>query len=138
MDWDFSDKTTILKPGRELDALIATKVMNDDLWLCRGTQVDRGGGWGCSDCFYSGEWLEEDPFKEHLKEVKYYSTDISAAWEIVDKLLEKDLRLTITHAEKNLWFVFIVKGFNTPLNKDAIEAETAAHAICLAALKALS
>lgn len=105
-----------MKPGRELDALVAEKVM----------------GWK------SVEHRFEDPFHRwdgiapehgsHRFTVPDFSTDIAAAWEVVEKLNDLILERDVT-AEGTRYNVVI----------DGIEtwAETAPHAICLAALKAV-
>lgn len=85
---------TTLKPGRELDALVAEKVM---------------GG-----------------------ELRPYSTDISAAWEVVEKYkwAEPELRYS---DEQHCWVFSLHKASGYPNEC----GDTAPHAICLAALRAV-
>jgi hypothetical protein len=117
----------ILEPGRELDALIAEKVMGCD---------PDGDQCRCKDRDHS-DLLQDDGHSPTLKE---YSTDISAAWEVVEKLgdyfdihRQEGCESEVTFARRcndvddfpgdDLW----VTGY----------AETVPHAICLAALKAV-
>jgi hypothetical protein len=109
-----------LNPGRELDALVAEKVM--------GRRFTRHL---CEPGTPPHEWVDSD--------VPEYSTDIAAAWGVVEKLREhfagvEVMALTKTNANPNyfeakLWANTWVHSF--------AEAPTAPHAICLAALKAV-
>lgn len=97
-----------MKPGHELDELIAQKVF--------------GAIRKINDC--------------SIYEVKHYSTDISAAFEVIEKLLEKNFRLNIMPAEKDSWIISVVKGWDLePIH--VVHSKTPSHAICLAALKAI-
>jgi len=123
-----------MQAGRELDALVAEKVM----------------GW---------KWLERDEFNEyrHLTPngqkiqvaVPRYSTDIAAAWQIVEKIKFMQpgweiYGLKPDHLQK---FTIEYNGFGwragwAPVKLDGnmtieAEAEAAPHAICLAALRAV-
>lgn len=123
-----------MKPGRELDALIAEKVMGCKvLWQASSVY---GPYCGC----LSGSRFQEGPhsgpnrFDENLKD---YSTDISAAWEVAKKLAN----MLGVHGEFQIRYV----SFNGEWHVDTessglivhVAAETAPHAICLAALKAV-
>lgn len=116
-----------MKPGRELDALVAEKVMG---WRAHSpgypSLVDINGvptGWLASG---QGSQGDDPDFRP--------STDIAAAWEVVERLggnmfqLHYDTRYG--HENKTGWAVIldgvVMCGF----------ADTAPHAICLAALKA--
>lgn len=66
-----------LPAGRELDAIVAEKVMG---W-CRGSEAS------------SGEWQRHDGM---LAELPKFSTDIAAAWQVVEKLRPDDIFLTIS------------------------------------------
>ena len=70
-----------MKPGRELDALVAGRVMG---W--RPPRFDDFGDIGRSIVESEGRDLFEPP---------RYSTDISAAWEVVEKLRSDNLNCTI-------------------------------------------
>jgi hypothetical protein len=116
-----------MKPGRELDALIAEKVMGikHPITIHRDKTAYQ---WGSA----TDEW-------EFLPE---YSTDIAAAWKVVEKL-----GLCVWPTEDAKWFAFQDRfdssygeeywfGGENFLSRYVI-ADTAPHAICLAALKAL-
>lgn len=113
-----------MKPGRELDALVAEKVM--------GFRVKREDVAGLA--LYAivrwppvpGEWLARD--------LPPYSTDIAAAWEVVEKMSVKN-GVEIWRHQAGCWVMEIEIGYNA---NDPIEGhgESAPHAICLAALKA--
>lgn len=107
-----------LQPGRELDALIAEKVMGqqrvgdcplgDD---CGGKYAPQVGRWPC---------------------LPPYSTDIAAAMELA-KLVGATFELSFVKPTGNYHMRFILG--------DAVfsaSSKEAAHAICLAALKAVS
>jgi len=105
-------------PGRELDALVAEKVMG---WIKR----PKGAG-------TAHLWISSDKQAFHESELPAYSTDIAAAWQVVEKLTRRDDKLFFT--------------LETPISGSAwecwfsgewAEGETASHAICLAALKAV-
>lgn len=109
--------------GRDLDILIAEKVFGHTL-----PKHDDGTAW--------------DP---DVAGVSEYSTDIACAWEVVDKLQSRpdsprtgDFKLStpgdIWIAEWSEWSDWF-EGKGTIFYQ--AEAETAPHAICLAALKAV-
>lgn len=106
---------TDLKPGRELDGLIAEKVMG-----CFSLDRDEYATWSCdcnltSDLWHCGE----------SGSLKSYSTDIAAAWEVVEKLRDDNFAIEEhgTH-------------WKARFGTEWAGAETAQHAICLAALRA--
>lgn len=99
-----------LKAGRELDALVAEKVM--------GLDVRQGG--------YAGG------IGQHLRP---YSRDIGAAWEVVEKLEGKGFSYHIETGEPGMVDAFFDTDVDSPIFWAA--AKTAPHAICLAALKAV-
>lgn len=105
-----------LKPGRELDALVAEKVMG-----------------------------VKDPqmFPNFGAAVPRYSTDIASAWLVVEKMREniKDvLTLAGPSDETPKWWATFDKKWHGRASQNLFEWEsgdTAPHAICLAALKAV-
>jgi hypothetical protein len=101
------------KPGRELDALIAEKVMGkvDDAASLR-LALEEGMEYGA---------------------VPRYSADIAAAWEVVKRLGEGDFILERWPEFKDdrRWRSSFGRGV------DFSYSSTASHAICLAALKAV-
>lgn len=106
-----------MNPGRELDALIAEKVM--------GLEI-----------VHLGE--PSKPFVKNFtgtSEPTEYSTDIAAAWEVVERLKDSEhafgFELTQDQGELCEWLAYFGEG------RFKAESETAPHAICLAALKAV-
>ena len=102
--------------SRQTDALIAEKVME--------LRLD----WEFAE-FQNGEPAVptlRDKYDE-IGILPFYSTDISAAWDIVEKL-----KLTIEPSALNQWYVH--KG----IGSNGIYAETAPLAICRAALLYMS
>lgn len=114
-----------MKPGRELDALIAEKVMGlkrSDHWPVVDLREDRSRP--------LDRW---DDDQGNIVPLPAYSTSIEAAWEVVEKIASL----------KNCWRLRLEKhpqGWSVDFEtewKVELVAETAPHAICLAALKAM-
>lgn len=119
-----------LQPGRELDALIAEKVMGYKNVFslcprCRGVLTEGlfTAAYGCFKCQWSINY-SEDPIL-----AKKYSTEISAAFEVVEKT--KLLKNYLLYQYEDIWVIqdHSERGF--------CEGTTAPHVICLAALKAI-
>lgn len=120
-----------MNPGRELDALIAEKVM----------------GWKN----IKGElyWLAGLSDRGIAEDVPYYSTDIAAAWEVFEKIktLKNNLSIQISGTSDcpNLlsvvirWYIYVADWENGDVMRFSVHESqlTAPHAICLAALKAI-
>lgn len=117
----------MIEPGRELDVLVAEKVMGWRAHTIWGTDYEVGSG---------------EPVRR-ICYAPYYSTDIAAAWDVVQKMRE-DRRKVLVHWEngqtsaynEEFWEVEI----SGPLRLDAAfraHADTAPHAICIAALRAV-
>ena len=115
-----------MTPGRELDLLIAQKIF----------------GYG-KEIRAAGPTFVELPANIHrdkpvispdgdLEFLKKYSTDISAAWEVVEKM-ETYIFTLYQFPKKQYMAVF--KYFNDDFEISEM-GESAPHAICLAALKA--
>jgi hypothetical protein len=105
-----------MKPGRELDVLVAERVMGVKVrWdvLCSGTKIPYVEGTLC-------------------QHIGHYSTDIIAAWEVV-KELDKVHKIYISTSELFIpgWCVELAYGERPAI----VDAETVELAICLAALK---
>lgn len=109
-----------MKPGRELDALIAEKAMGMRVadWVTGETHAVTSG--------IAALRLSE--FQQNR--IPHYSTDIKAAWEVLDKLrtkfkvrFEMDPDLCELRSKTTKEIVHCENGF------------TIMHAICLAALK---
>lgn len=113
-----------MKPGRELDALVAEKVM----------------GWRVGERF-DGDWYLMEPASGGMggnpvpMRLEHYSTDIAAAWQLVEKVGTGWLYLTLTQDSdrtSDYWRAAFHRRTDAP---DAVNGDTAPHAICLAALK---
>lgn len=120
-----------MSPGRELDSLVAEKVMGwkwneHTAWSPSGSTCARVSDVGCPpiDPWW---WLP------------YYSSDISAAWEVVEKFRgfnpfweeENSLNIEITPCHPSGWMVNF--GDSTTIEY----GESAPQAICRAAIKAV-
>lgn len=110
---------TLLAPGPALDALVAEKVMNY-----------RGG----EDLSWD---LSEQPFRQTVQPLPY-STDIAAAWEVVETFLQFGIAVHCCRREEwgdHRWKCIIA----VPEKQRDVTAfaDTAPHAICLVALKAV-
>lgn len=104
-----------MNAGRELDALVAERIMG--LHLAKQE--------------FTGELFIRYSKDTGLFQIPEYSADISAAWEVVEKLRET-WRLEIDES-KDRWQIHIE-------NDDKVlrdDAPTFPHAICLVALKAV-
>lgn len=118
-----------MKPGRELDALIAEKVL--------GWTVFRGTTPNHYDLVDDEEYAHGFPPEEDIKglpyEIEEYSTRISEAWVIVPQIIGFQLqrRQTGTYTVRRNK---TVNGYN---RWDCVECSTAPEAICKAALLAL-
>lgn len=109
-----------MNPGLELDALIAEKVM--------GCKLQYGA---CACDHLPFQKRHCDLFGGHLGYFKPYSTSIAAAWEVVEKLRVEGTYLGVVG--DNVAYQAIQYKINTP-----IYGSSAPHAICLAALRAVS
>ena len=124
-----------MKPGRELDVIVAEKVMGlKD--VRKITDPMAQGAFG--DILYSAE--KPDPYPDnagiwlgHLTRVPSYSTDIAAAFEVWDKLNNK--RWALEKCLDDRWSVFVELQYEGRVS--IATGESAPHAICLAALKAV-
>lgn len=121
-----------MKPGRELDALVAEKVMG---WKFTG-------GFSTDPELGSDRWATDSNGHERFyQDVPYYSTDIAAAWEVVEILSDRfDFRVHTRAGYTGKWVAF---GYNPQKSKEMQEGDfqygvfksSLPHAICLAALK---
>lgn len=112
----------------ELNALVAQYVLGHNV-----IRQKKGG-------------MKERTLQGHIRPLRPYATDISAAWEIVEHL-----GITLIPIENGMWFAFVggEERFRTPADfvksistsdftKSGAAAEkTAPLTICLAALKAV-
>jgi hypothetical protein len=122
-----------MKPGRELDALIAEKVF--------GHPVERDERGVLSIGPADWDWIRNEGH-ELMNPVPAYSEDIAAAWEVVQKVwgaawfrlerTDKYPEATPVWDAGEITYSMGENGIHNP-----VEGETAPHAICLAALKAV-
>lgn len=123
----------VMEPGRELDALVAEKFpeLFDSFYL---STLPLTTAFSRMDC--SGEWTREivealrRPGEDIFPE-KSPSTDIAAAWEVVEKLWEQGIA-TRVETGNHVWWVDMNGGINRKAHQ---RQDTAPHAICLAALE---
>lgn len=137
-----------MKGGRELDALVAEKVMGEKPTLIPIATMDNGlsAAVVCSDDgpFYNEsqvkEWIKTAPGYElkYWKRYKPYSTDISKAWEVVTRLNALGFKIKLEAYSTGIeFYVEVYKGEDKVATLDPSQSESAPHAICLAALKAV-
>jgi hypothetical protein len=117
-----------MEAGRELDALVAEKVMG-----CKVTRFTNSLKTVSARCD-----CPDDPHEYHTDfgGFKEYSTEMGPAWEVVEKMRPiADLTLETYGTEP----FFCIAIFRKDAGKGSFQAEakTAPHAICLAALKAV-
>jgi hypothetical protein len=126
------DRVSILKgtsmsieAGRELDAMVAEKVMG----LETGASGDNA--WILGDALY----VIDDG---HAAVLPHYSTDIAAAWLVVEKMRADGWHFELSDRdavdEQPFWVEFATKEYER--GGQSWQA-AAPHAICLAALKAV-
>lgn len=111
--------------GRELDALIAEKVMG---WIVAHS----------SEGFYRWKPKPDNPnsYSEWQEGLPHYSTNIADAWHVVEKLKEYGNVVEVKCFRSGSVDVQ-VRGGNINDIRGAGNADTAPLAICLAALKAV-
>ena len=113
-----------LQAGRELDALVAEKVMGlkpHRMISCPDNKP------GCLVYHYEGAW------EGYV--IPDYSTSISAAWEVVEKLGVNDFVHLSWMPGHKLWTCSLDSTMFGGYINLSVEADTAPLAICRAALK---
>lgn len=137
-----------MKPGRELDALIAEKVMGWKWHPIKGDEPyydeltkNHGGFWLNGTASVNCTDINGAPNCPH------YSTDIAAAWEVAQKLADmnedNELVIYVSPSKHNECEVSIQFWDRSNPDEPVLSGpfylcgESAPHAICLAALKAL-
>jgi len=133
-----------MKPGRELDMLVAEKVMGCK--VLRATdeglsqrEYERRRRWENARCGCAGSMHNDSDDEGCYEWLKEYSTDIAAAFEVVEKI----------NSSKNKWLLNSLrcdpndgKWQFGDIDRDGSiwpddKYDSAPHAICLAALKAV-
>lgn len=110
---------------REIDALVADKIMG---WR---EETDKNRSKMGKPPMTDDEWV--DMIDDSMN---YFSSDIRAAWKVVEKILDKQKRqgvVNICFDHDFGWGALLVM---TDEKMEWVHAETAPMAICLAALKA--
>lgn len=142
-----------LPAGRKLDALIAEKVMGLEKVAPHRQGFDGRSGWHDDYGFGDGyvrnppKWPQEPRFPEdyNFQRVPPYSTDIAAAWDVVEKLgnwhgfdfLVWRTAEASQYHEGDWQAGWYEAGFDGPESRASAYAKTAPIAICRAALKAV-
>lgn len=118
-----------MNPGRELDALIAEKVMG---LLINGTAEHADGS--VEPAFGNANGISGQAYP-----ARNYSTDIAAAWQIAEKLKEKKLYLSLSITRFGSDQAYEASVSNQIGARICGEyGDTPAIAICRAALKAIN
>jgi len=135
-----------MKAGRELDALVAEKVMGWIGSVFKGPTLRIGNRY-----LHEGDpiWTTPEGDLYHRArsidgsyvgdDCPHYSTDIAAAWQVVEKVREKYV-INIEIDCENIWVELWQDSTDEPSNYKQVADEygdTAPLAICLAALKAI-
>ncbi len=106
------DEILAMKPGRELDSLVAEKVMGYTTY---------------------GQFRDKDGVRVMIDR---YSTDIAAAWEVAEKMTSLFWEMNLdTGSKSNTTKVEFYRTFDQTFH--VVVANTAPEAICKAALLAL-
>lgn len=116
--------------GRELDALVAEKVMGLEKELRIKGTTHVATCYTDNPYFLSG--IDKDDVMRYCQPLPY-STSIEAAWLVVEKLKSIGHVIHVSVFPDKVQAVYV---HDTGEN-DYGEADTAPHAICLAALKAM-
>ena len=127
-----------MKPGRELDALVAEKIFDKQFYRApmtewRGRYVYKEF-WDDPNSYYN-EWHRSQEIGEWEYCGPNYSTDISAAWEVLGKF---QLRLeNVGYGDKKYHVIIHKFDEDGEFSEFDSFAETAPHAICIASLLAM-
>jgi hypothetical protein len=136
-----------MNAGRELDALTAEKVMGWKLYKCiNPSHVYEPYLW----CSPEDTRVPNDHWPRHrvldphetvadtvTKIIPHYSTDIAAAWQVVEKMLKIGQVNVGYHKLADPSWACRIFGLEGDLTDIEVYAPTAPLAICLAALKAI-
>jgi hypothetical protein len=151
------DEVLAMKPGREMDALIAEKIMNTLRYMHDGNMAGIQGGLamkvfknGVAEKYQhyedgSPRWEKGDGDRWFTQLLPHYSTDIAAAWEVFEQMdelgfLERPMYIGKRFAYGPVRCHFVGEGEYTACADDMeviVCAETAPLAICQAALLAV-
>lgn len=121
-----------MKPGRELDALVAAKVMGlSDIRIEPTPAMEIAAGLTDIDHWVYGE----HPVRKCGIPLPHYSTDIAAAWGVLNKMISNGWALSLNNKKDFHGGCHVI--FETLVNHATADAETMEEAICLTALRAV-
>jgi hypothetical protein len=142
-----------MKPGGELDALVAEKVMGWSQIPLTESKDENVRQFISLKEFLSEEgwqiWRRPDTGREwvvwHENSPARFSTNIAAAWEVVEKMHESPTHRICLYGKEGGSHSMVCSfswkdggsDFGCQINLLEARASTAPHAICLAALKAV-
>lgn len=130
-----------MKAGRELDSLIAKYVMDWDKAAVRTHRIDEEGGYpkDITVTFSGWSYYVGCTYKTILASEFRPSTDIAAAWTVVDKIKcneGNDGTFKLQYFNEK-WICYWDHEDFLSSFEDYPQSTSAPHAICLAALKAV-
>ncbi len=118
--------------NRELDKEIAEKIFGHEVVLTKTKRHE----------YYTigkPDWYDEYGEMKLVNPLPNYSSDISNAWEVVEKFRDQGLQFELRVSPGTLWIVWVARLSMIPFQEDELLAEakgeSAPLAICLAALK---
>ncbi len=109
-----------MRAGKEMDALVAEKVLNYSLTGDKYIILDIGIG-----------------ERGGVKAVPNYSTDIAEAWEVVEKITEKHWKFKLRRLPGKDYMAYFQNLLSFPTESESAPSKSAPLAICRAALKAV-
>lgn len=126
-----------LPAGRELDALVAEKVMEFKRYAMSrhaSRYILLQEPWEGMVTAHE----DAEPYADCLREVPPYSTDTTAAWQVVEKLMADGFHYQLTYLNSTIGAPFWSCSFNKSTFLDNYgSAPNAALAICRSALRAV-
>ena len=128
-----------MKPGREMDALVALYVMDweFDVPANRGGECQNcGGRWGDAPSHGRRKPLDNEWYRWCDGNACRYSTSDDAAWAVVRAMHDKGWRLWLFPPHDDA-LVFTVHFAKIGGAHRFAQAQTFAEAVCVAALRAL-
>lgn len=119
-----------MKPGRELDALVAEKVMN---W----SRITPTGKESLVNYFGWYSWGKSKPEYQYIARIKAFnpSTNMNRAWDVIRELSKRGHKVEVTQTETHS-FCTIFDSCYAIAEVESASNKTP-YAICLAALKAV-
>lgn len=134
-----------MEAGEALDVLIAEKVMGCKLWKKMDALANAKDQKEYEKYRWAFDYACECPGEIHMDKsssddcnvwLKRYSTDISAAWEVVEEL-KGDYWFSFYYTVEGKWEAMFNAHFPRQNPSFDAESDLAAHSVCLAALKAV-